>query len=588
MGQQEGAPATGEASPEFIQRSVGVIMAQAPAGATTAVPMGAALGFILVPKVGWLPFLAWYLVFAAAMIGRQPYFERLVLRDGPTGPTLRRIAVVGALTGWLATVAIPLFARWLTIADVGVLTIIMIGWVALAVSVLAVQPRIYAIYVAASLATVYLGWMWHAGVNDLLLIGLAMCLGAPMMVRLAWTVNTQLREIVDAAQDKVLLVEQLREALKNQQEAQRARSRFLGAASHDLRQPVQALLFLSDIFRKSSDTARRDMMAQQIIRTGQSIDGMFRHLVDFAQIDAGTMRAVVQPVQIDRLVASASSGFAEKCAAKGLSFRAEMELPCTVAADPVLLERMLRNFLDNAFKYSNEGEIVLRVQHDGGDALVCVADQGVGMDPDDLAQACNAFYRGRSASLVEAEGIGLGLAISSHMADLMHSRLRMESEPGQGTRVSIRLPLAEDGVVARRAPRADQHQSPLDGLLVAVVEDDRLAREALCAWLEEAGARVIEGGSLARLQERLRAEAEVPDLLLVDFRLSEGTGMQAIEALRGRYGPVPALVMSGEPDIAERGLPVPVLQKPIAPDRLLQAMQAALARPRAEALDTQA
>ena len=115
---------------------------------------------------------------------------------------------------------------------------------------------------------------------------------------------------------------------------------------------MQALLFLSDIFRRSTDPARRDAMAQQIVRTGESIDGMFRHLVDFAQIDAGTMKAVLQPVQLDQLVAAAVSGFAEKCAARGLRFRLETRAACTVTADPVLLERLLRNFLDNACKYS--------------------------------------------------------------------------------------------------------------------------------------------------------------------------------------------------------------------------------------------
>lgn len=574
------AAARGE-SPEFVERSVAVILRQARAGVPTALAAAAALGFILARKAGWLPFLAWYLVFAAAMLARQAWFTRLVERDGATEATLRRIAWVAAFTGWMVTTAIPLFAAKLTIADIGVITIVIVGWVSLAVSVLAVQPRIYAVYVAACLGTVFLGWVRHADLDDMLLIGVAMTLGGPMMVRLAWTVHDQMRGTVDAAQEKVALVEQLREALKNQQEAQRARSRFLGAASHDLRQPVQALLFLSDIFRKSTDPARRDAMAQQIIRTGQSIDGMFRHLVDFAQIDAGTMRAVVQPVQVERLVAAASSGFAEKCAARGVRFRVEVE-PCTVSADPVLLERMLRNFLDNAFKYSREGEIELRVRQARGEALLSVSDEGVGMEPEDLAQACKAFFRGRSASLAEAEGIGLGLAICSHMADLMQTHLQLESQPGRGTRVSIRLPLAQDAAAGHAGAAGEQREAPLRGLLVAVVENDRLTRDALCAWLQEAGARVAPGGTLAQLQQALE-DGEAPDFMLADYRLGDGTGLQAIEAVRSRFGPVPALVISGEPEIAERRLPLPVLHKPLAPERLLEAMQAQLARPQAVA-----
>jgi len=438
-----------------------------------------------------------------------------------------------------------------------------------------VQPRVYALYLAACLGTVYIGWMGHADTRELLLIGFAMALGGPMLVRLARIVQAQLRDAVEAAHQNAVLVRQLREALDKQQEVQRARSRFLGAASHDLRQPVQALLFLSDIFRKSTDPARRDAVAQQIVRTGESIDGMFRHLVDWAQIDAGTLKAVVQPVQLERLVASAVSGFAEKCVDRGLRFRTEVDGPCTVAADPVLLERMLRNFLDNAYKYSLQGEILLRLERERDAVTVSVCDQGVGMDQDDLAQACNAFFRGRSASRAEAEGIGLGLAICRHMADLMQAALRIESAPGRGTWVAMRLPLAREDALPPPRRRSEGGEALLRGKLVAVLANERLAREALCAWLLEAGARVAPAASLAQLREVLRNADAPPDLVLADYRLAEGTGVEAIEAVRAAHGWVPAWIISGEADVTERRLGLPVLQNPIAPERLLQALRAA-------------
>jgi signal transduction histidine kinase len=558
----------------LIKRSVAMILSQARAGAVTALVMGALIGFIYVPAAGWLPYLAWYGAFALVMALREPYFLRLVQRQGATRESLFRIAVVAAFTGWFAPLSVLLFARYLTLAEVGVLTIITVGWVSVAVSVLAVQPRVYAIYLTTCLATVYLGWIRHADLSDLVMIGISMVLGGRMLVKLGQVVYGQLRDTVAAAEENASLVRQLRDALERQQEAQKARSHFLGAASHDLRQPVQALLFLTDIFRKSTDAARRDAMASQISRTGQSIDSMFRHLVDFAQIDAGTMKAVLRPVQLDRLVGAAVSGYAEKCAAKGLKFRLEMAAPLTVAADPVLLERLLRNFLDNAYKYSLQGEIVLRVAECEGEVEVSVSDHGVGMHADELAQACNAFYRGPSASVAEAEGIGLGLAISRHMSDLMHAQLQLDSRPGEGTRVSVRLSVTDEQEVRGQLPAAVQRTAaPLAGLLVAVVENDRLAREALCAWLREAGAEVAQGGSLAQLQQELRRK---PDFMVADFRLAEGNGVDAIHAVCAQYGTVPGLIVSGEPDITERELPFPVLQKPATPERLLQCVSEAL------------
>lgn len=573
--QEQSAGAAPDASAELIETSVAMILAQTRAGAATSLLMGATLGVVFVPAVGWTTFLAWYLVLAIGMLGRQPWFHRLVARDGATAGTLRRIALTAALTGWVATLSVPLFSRSVSVADLGVLTIVMVGWATVAVAVLAVQPRIYAVFLAACFVTILLGWVPRTGARELVLIGVAMLLGGPMLVRLAGIVQSQLRDTVQAAQQNAVLVAQLREALHKQQDAQRARSRFLGAASHDLRQPVQALLFLADIFRRSADPVRRDAMAQQIVRTGESIDGMFRHLVDFAQIDAGTMKAVVQPVQLDQLVEAAVSGFAEKCASRGLRFRLDLPGPVRVAGDPVLLERMLRNFLDNAWKYSLRGEIALAVRAEAEAVLVCVSDQGVGMEQEDLSQACNAFYRGHSASVAEAEGIGLGLAVSRHMADLMQVPLRIESQPGQGTRVSLRL-AAAPAHGAQPAPRPPERgDALLRGRLVAVVENDRLAREALSEWLLDAGARVAAGASLEQVLEALREAGGPPDLVLADYHLADGTGVEAVQALRSAYGPLPAWIVSGEPDILERGLPLPVLQKPITPERLLQALRPA-------------
>jgi CheY-like chemotaxis protein len=296
---------------------------------------------------------------------------------------------------------------------------------------------------------------------------------------------------------------------------------------------------------------------------------MFRHLVDFAQIDAGTLRANLQPVQLGRLIAAIASGFAERCAAKGLQFRVDMRDDGAVQADPVLLERILRNFLDNAAKYSLAGEIVLRVQQSGDDLEISVEDQGVGMDEEDLGEVWNAFQRGRSAALAEAEGIGLGLAICRHMADMMGARLGLHSRPGEGTRVTICLPRPEEPApvaqIAGGAQRPD-----LRGRLIAVIENDRLAREALSAWLEDAGASVAAGSDLAQVQKELHATGRRPDCILADYRLTQGDGIAVVAALRAQHGPVPALIVSAEADLEHRGLELPCLQKPVTPEALME------------------
>lgn len=566
MSTHQGANAM-DSQDELTRRSLGIMLAQTRASSVALTLAGPLYGVVLVPRAGWMPWLGWYVALVASLLLRQRYFSYLVDRYGYTAQTLRRVSIWSGITGVLTAACVPLFVNWLTLTEVAILTVLTLGQ--MLVAVIGVEPRMYAVYMGTSLSLVYVGWLRHGTDGQKLVIGLAMILGGAMMQRAVSTYWKQLRDNADIGARNVLLVNQLRSALEKQQDIQRARSRFLGAASHDLRQPVQALVFLSDIFRRAGDSTRREAIAQQIVRTGESIDTMFRHLVDFAQIDAGTLRANLQAVQLGRLVQAIVSGFAEKCAAKGLQFRLDLRADGAVQADPVLLERVLRNFLDNAAKYSLGGEIVLRVQQSGDDLEITVEDQGVGMDEEDLGQVWNAFQRGRSAALAEAEGIGLGLAICRHMADMMGARLALHSHPGKGTSISICLP--RPTLPAPSAGHVDIRQGlDLHGRLIAVVEDDRLTREALGAWLQEAGATVAAGADLAQVQHALQPAGRAPDCILADYRLATGDGAAAIQALRKHHGPVPALIISAEPDLQDRGFDFPCLQKPVTPEALME------------------
>jgi two-component system, sensor histidine kinase len=572
----QGVGATDGSSAELVQRSFAMILPQTRASTPIAVLTGAMYGFIYVPAVGWTAYLVWYLAVCAGFIGRQVYFERLIKTAGTTESSLFRVAAVSAVPGWISALSIALFSPYLSISDLGVLTIIMVGTVTVAVSILCVQPTVYLWYVIACLLCVFAGWAWQADGRDLTFIGISLVLGGSLLVRLARLLAAQLRETVAISREKAQLVNRLELALSDQQETQRARSRFLGAASHDLRQPVQALLFLIDLFRKKPGPLQANELSTQIVRTAESIDAMFRHLVDFAQIDAGTLRAELQPVHLETVIRAAASGFAEKCAAKGLVFTL-LTQDRTVLADPVLLERLLRNFLDNAFKYSLAGEISLRVRDEAGRAVVEVRDQGVGMEDADLEQAFNAFFRGRSAAIAEAEGIGLGLAICKHMAGEMQARLRLQSRPNHGTVVTVALAPADDSSAdAALADDSSRTRPALDGINLVVLEDDRIARDAFVLWLRAAGARVSAGADLDKAREALRESGRRPDFIVADFYLRNGNGAEAIAAIRQEHGDIPALLLSGEPSLQRNDLGTPVLQKPVNPDRLLEQIRSIL------------
>ena len=149
-GQENTGKLPGDASAELVRRSMTMMLAQTRAGARTAVVMGLILGLIFVPAAGWALYLAWLALLVAGMLLRQPYFQRVVEREGPTEASLRRIAIVAAATGWVGSLSVPVFGRFLPQVDLGILTIMISGWLAVAVSILAVQPRVYAAYLAAS------------------------------------------------------------------------------------------------------------------------------------------------------------------------------------------------------------------------------------------------------------------------------------------------------------------------------------------------------------------------------------------------------------------------------------------------------
>jgi signal transduction histidine kinase len=410
-----------------------------------------------------------------------------------------------------------------------------------------------------------------SGMNAWIPISGALGMAAVAASGLAWHLRKQ-ASIAHA--QRQALEQELDQARAEQSEAQLARSRFLGAASHDLRQPVHALLLLTDIFKRSGDATKQKEIAQQMVRTTESIDGMFKGLVDLAQIDAGKVQVRMTAVDLRQLLATATAGFDEKCSIKGLTFDMRDVPAVHVLTDAVLLERIVRNLLDNAHKYSAEGRITVRaVAHPAAKPTAVrlqIRDQGLGMTADELAQAFEPFYRAASASQSEAPGIGLGLAVCHSTALLMGTTLELQSEVGKGTQAELLLDVAE---VKASSFTSTLPVNNLMGLRVALLEDDALARDAMCLWLREAGAHVVAAPTLLALRQALTHEKDNPNFIVADHQLADQVnGIAAIAALRERFGELPALIVSGDANL-DLSLPkLAYLQKPVQPKQLQRAI----------------
>jgi CheY-like chemotaxis protein len=369
------------------------------------------------------------------------------------------------------------------------------------------------------------------------------------------------------------LVARLTASLAETAQAQQARSRFLAAASHDLLQPVHALMLLVGVLRDSGSETAREQAARRIELTTGAIASMFRGLLDQARLDAGAVTPRLEPVSIGTVCRGIEAAYAERCREKGLALSVECAPDVLVQADAALLDRALRNLVDNAVKFTEHGSVSLIVTPSPHRVLVQVSDTGVGIDATDRPRVFDAFYRGAGANSMGIEGVGLGLSVTAQMLDLMGARIELESTHGHGTRVQVSL--ARAGPIPRSAPAHPLPDRSLRFHRILVVEDDRNAREALQMWLVDRGCEVTCVASLAEALAAYAPHAIAPDYILSDLHLADGPdGIQAIGALRLRFGDVPAALITGE-TIEARAVPIGVglLHKPVQPAQLENLLQ---------------
>ena len=563
-----------------LERSIELVIKQSRVGLITVIVLTTVLGTLFVPASGWAVYLLWM---ASVVLGfglRQVWFERL--RKAPKTATARQLTLITGLsagTGWLVVLSLPIFGPHLPREDLVLLSGLMLAWLAAAVGILGVKPVIYGVYVAVWLIIVFSSLVLYARAKDVAVMGLAMVMGGLMMYRVAKGIRALLDEAVTAGSRSQALATRLDDALAQQKSAYETRSRFLAAASHDLKQPVQAMTLLVSVMRRTQSDERRRQVLDEIGQANASIESMFSGLLDMASIDAGSMSAHLCPLQIDSTLRSVLAGFPQRCAQKGLQFSLRTSGDPVVVADTMLLTRVLGNLLENALKYCLVGGISVEAANVGQHLQITISDSGIGMDEADLATMYQAFMRGPSAQTLGVPGLGLGLAIARHMCDLMGIRLEITSTKGKGTAARLWLALAQ---VAGSAPLLEPTIPELSGHCIAVVEDDAQARMAMGHWLQEAGANVVSAANGPDLWRQLEADmSPTLSMVVADFNLGphHENGKVVIAQLRQRFEGLPALLVSGESGLIDTATGDRVLSKPVMPDALAKALIGALNLP---------
>jgi signal transduction histidine kinase/CheY-like chemotaxis protein len=353
--------------------------------------------------------------------------------------------------------------------------------------------------------------------------------------------------------------------------ANRSKTRFLAAASHDLLQPLNAARLSASALADLPIGPEALAISGQVERGLQIIEDLIKTLLDISKLDAGVVRPVIKPVALRDLLAAIASSMAPVAARKGL--RLTVRCPeLGAASDPVMLQRILQNLVSNAIRYTQAGGVLVAARRRGSRCRIDVIDTGRGIALAERDLVFEEFYRGGGPGEDGEPGLGLGLSIVRRMAASLDHPLDLASRLGHGTRVSLMLPSSR--LPIDPAVRPPPIATRLTDASIVVVENDRSASDALVRLLRSWDAQVRSYRDLAGVTAGVAAGEVAPDLLIVDYHLDNGAcGLDVAAYLRGLdRGALPVIVTTADhsPEIEARAaaMGAEIVHKPIKPAQL--------------------
>jgi signal transduction histidine kinase/ActR/RegA family two-component response regulator len=366
---------------------------------------------------------------------------------------------------------------------------------------------------------------------------------------------------------------QLAAAKEKAELATQSKSRFLAAASHDLRQPLHALtLFARALSRRVEGEEAKGLVAQTE-QALASLKEMFDALLNVSRLDAGLIQPNLQTVALADIVDRVSAGFRAEAEHRGLSFRSRA-IEAAVRTDPALLETMLRNLLSNALKFTKKGGVMLACRRVDGRISIDVVDTGPGIGPELQARVFQEFHRSQFTATGANDGLGLGLSIVQRYAQLLGMTVEFNTRQGRGTRFTLKIPdkLVEE-ISAEPARPPGAAPCRLKNHRILVLDDEPLIVESLARDLTDRGNTVLRAGSPAEAEQKM-AMLGYPDVAVVDIDLTgDESGPDFIARMEAQFGKqLPTLILTGATDAETLAGLIssgrPWLTKPADPDAI--------------------
>jgi signal transduction histidine kinase len=372
----------------------------------------------------------------------------------------------------------------------------------------------------------------------------------------------------------------LEEKRKEAEQANQAKSSFLAAVSHDLRQPMHAVGLFAAALRARVTTEDQIELVQRIEDSVSALQVMFDSLLNISRLDAGVIEPSMEPCDLRQILSRVQHDYQPMATEKGLYLRWRAR-DAWGMSDPVLLGRLIGNLVANAVRYTERGGILVACRRRGDAWLIQVWDSGIGIPREHLPHVFEEYYQVGNRERNRARGVGLGLAIVQKIARALGHGIQVRSRPGKGSVFGVLVPASSERAIERRA--APQREiGRFAGEMVMVVDDDADVRESLARLLAGWGLSPFTADGAEAALARLGDPAGPPKLVICDYRLPNMSGIELLQALRKESGlPIPTLIVTGDTAAdsiaALEDSGVPVLHKPVRPAKLRALISALLA-----------
>jgi signal transduction histidine kinase/ActR/RegA family two-component response regulator len=423
------------------------------------------------------------------------------------------------------------------------------------------------------------------------LLQLAMAFGVIAFVVVTYLyaiyANRDLQNTLKLRYENMDLLAQLRTQKEEAEHANIAKSKFLAAASHDLRQPLHALTLFTSALDEVAQSPKTQTLIGQINTSVKALQSLFDALLDISRLDAGTIKIEKTHFPLQPMLDKLANDYNPQAVEKDLTIHWP-QTAMAVYSDINLYEQILRNYISNAIRYTPAGEIHIRVQCHDQHVTLEVIDCGVGIPKDKQQMIFNEFLQLNNPERDRSKGLGLGLAIVQRTADLLGHTIAVTSEAGKGATFSVQAELGDKAKIPVRVePEANVQGEQMFADVVLVIDDEYSVLAGTQSLLQLWGYHVITAADQAEAIAKLDEFNQLPDAIIADYRLRDNrTGLDAVRAIHDRYhDDIPVLIVTG--DIAAERLRevndsgFTVLHKPVAPGKLRAFLRHAPSRKRA-------